>query len=127
MATPEALLGYVPRFDVRTLDGQHVRYDEIWQHRNLVLLVADPREREAAERYASGLRSHRPEFDKMETTVVVTTDVVPGFGPTRLVIADRWGEIQHAEAMAGGVSQLSSVDEVLSWIEFVRMQCPECP
>jgi hypothetical protein len=49
MATrTEARLGYVPHFDVTTVDGRRVRYQEIWQRRNLVLLVVNPREREAA-------------------------------------------------------------------------------
>jgi hypothetical protein len=43
MATrSEARLGYVPHFEVTTVDGQHVRYDDIWQRRNLVLVVVYP-------------------------------------------------------------------------------------
>jgi len=48
--------------------------------------------------------------------------------PPRVVIADRWGEIVHiASPPHGQASQLPNVDEVLSWIRFVRIQCPECP
>ena len=129
MATrSEARLGYVPHFDVTTLDGQRVRYEEIWQRRNLVLLVASPRERKAAARYASQLDSRRREFEDAETTIVMTTDAVPGFAPPRVVIADRWGEILHiGSSPSGEVSQLPNVDEVLSWVQFARIQCPECP
>jgi hypothetical protein len=43
----EARLGYVPHFDVMTIDGRRVRYDDIWQRRNLVLVLLTPQEREA--------------------------------------------------------------------------------
>src|ERR671922_1572149 len=119
MATrSEARLGYVPHFDVTTLDGQRVRYDEIWQRRNLVLLVVSPHEREAAARYASQIDGRRREFEDAETTIVMTTDAVPGFAPPRVVIADRWGEILHiGSSPSGEVSQLPNVDEVLSWVQ----------
>jgi hypothetical protein len=129
MATrTEARLGYVPHFDVITLAGQRVRYQEIWQRRNLVLVIVSPREREAAVLYASQLEGRRNEFEEAETTVVVTADIVPGLSAPRVVIADRWGEILHIEApVAGDVSTLPNVEELLSWVRFARIQCPECP
>lgn len=45
-----------------------------------------------------------------------------------VVVADRWGEILHiASQSAADLSRLPSVDELLSWVQFARMQCPECP
>jgi hypothetical protein len=73
----EARLGHVPHFDVTTLDGRRVRYEEIWQRRNLVLVIVPPHEREAAARYALELQAHRDELEQAETTVVVTADAVP--------------------------------------------------
>jgi hypothetical protein len=129
MATrTEARLGYVPHFDVTTVSGQRVEYDQIWQRRNLVLLVACPPEREAALQWASQLDARRPEFEDAETTVVVTTEAVPGLSPPQVVVADRWGEILHLETPpAGDLSQFPHIDEVLSWVRFARIQCPECP
>jgi hypothetical protein len=129
MATrTEARLGYVPHFDVTTLGGERVRYQEVWQRRNLVLVIVNPREREAAVLYASQLKARRNEFEEAEATVVVTADSVSGLSAPRVVIADRWGEILHIEApVSGGVSRLPSVDELLSWVRFARIQCPECP
>lgn len=129
MATrTEARLGYVPHFDVTTLDGQRVRYEEIWQRRNLVLVMINRHERQAAALYASQLKTHQSEFEEAETTVIVTADAVPGLSAPRVVIADRWGEILHIEApVTGDMSQLPNVDEVLSWAQFARIQCPECP
>jgi hypothetical protein len=124
----ETRFGYVPHFEVTTVDGSRVRYRDIWQHRNLVLVIVAPDQRSAAVRYAQQLADRQRDFEDAETSVVVSTDSVRGLTPPRVVIADRWGEILHtASAPGGDVSQLLSVDEVLSWVGFVRIQCPECP
>jgi hypothetical protein len=71
---------------------------------------------------------HQNEFEESETTVVVTTDSVPGLSAPRVLNADRWGEILYIEAPAADdLSRLPSVDELLSWVRFARIQCPECP
>ena len=128
MSTTSTEFHHVPHFDVTSLAGRRVRYEELWQRRNLVLVLADPREREAALSYASKLEVRADEFDKAETTVVVTTDSVRGLPARGAIVADRWGEILYMEAPAGGnTPQFPSVDELLSWVEFARIQCPECP
>jgi hypothetical protein len=129
MATrAEPRLGYVPHFSVTTVGGIQARYRDIWQHRNLVLILAQPQQREAAARYASQLAARQAEFEQAETTVMVTTDAVAGLPAPAVVIADRWGEILHIDSSpAADPSQLPSVDELLSWVQFARMQCPECP
>lgn len=127
-ARTEPRLGNVPHFDVTTADGRRVRYQDIWQHRNLVLAVLPPDQHARALRYARDLLRRGREFDEAETSVVVTTEAVAGVVPPRVLVADRWGEIQHVLAPARDErSELPDVDELLSWIGFVRMQCPECP
>ena len=124
----EARLGYVPHFDVTTLDGRHVQYDDIWQRRNLVLVLVTPQERDAGARYASQLEARRAEFEREETTVVVTTDAVPQLAAPAALVADRWGEILYLETASGGQTwHLPDVDELLSWVHFAEIQCPECP
>jgi hypothetical protein len=93
----EPRLGYVPHFDVMTIDGRHVRYDDIWQRRNLVLVVVTPAERETGSRYASNLEARRAEFEAEETAVVVTTDAVPKLAVPVALVADRWGEVVYLE------------------------------
>jgi choline dehydrogenase-like flavoprotein len=124
----EARLGYVPHFDVTTIDGQRVRYDDIWQRKNLVLVLVTSQEREAGARYASQLEARRAEFEREETTVVVTTDAVPKLTAPAALVADRWGEIVFLETVSDGQTFRSpDVDELLSWVHFVETQCPECP
>lgn len=40
-------------------------------------------------------------------------------------IADRYGEI-YAEYHADGQHELPGIDEVLEWLSFINIQCPEC-
>jgi hypothetical protein len=124
----EPRLGYVPHFDVTTIDGRRVRYDDIWQQRNLVLVVVTPAERGTGLRYASNLEARRAEFEAEETTVVVTTDAVPKLAAPAALVADRWGEVVYLErASVGQPFRWPDVDELLSWVHFVEIQCPECP
>ena len=124
----EARLGYVPQFDVTALDGRHMRYDEIWQRRNLILVIVKPQEREAATRYASQLEARLDEIEHEDTTVVVTTDPISGLSAPVALVADRWGEILHLEtASTGQDSPIPDIEELSSWVHFAEIQCPECP
>jgi hypothetical protein len=87
----------LPHFDLTTLDGRRVRYEELWQRRNLVLVLTDPEQPQGAMAFGLRLSAPGEEFDDSETTVVVTSDSVPGFRAPCVVIADRWGEIMHIE------------------------------
>ena len=124
----EARLGYVPQFDVTALDGRHMRYDEIWQRRNLILVIVEPQEREAATRYAAQLEAHLDEIEHEDTTVVVTADAIPGLSAPAALVADRWGEILHIEtASSGPDSSIPDIEELSAWVHFAEIQCPECP
>jgi len=120
----------VPHFDVTTVEGRRVRYRELWQRRNLILAALTPDQRDIAAHLSSALESRRGELDEAEAVVVVTADEIPGLPAPQVVIADRWGEIVYRSPQAaptGGASPFPDVDELLSWVRFIRMQCPECP
>lgn len=46
-------------------------------------------------------------------------------GRLDVVVADEWGEIFHATE-GGGVHDVIAADEVVEWVKFVAIQCPEC-
>jgi hypothetical protein len=128
MKQSDARLGLVPHFDVTTIDGRRVHYADIWQRKNLVLILVTPQEREAGARYACELQARRDDFERAETTVVVTTDGVPRLEAPAALVADRWGEIAFREPpSAGQTFRWPDADELLSWVHFVEIQCPECP
>jgi hypothetical protein len=128
MATSrEARLGYVPHFDVMTIDGRRVQYDQIWQRQNLVLVVLSGEQRATAVHYASQLQAHAEQFKQEETTVVVTVDSVPKLSAPTVLVADRWGEILFLASSSDQTSRLPDVEELLSWVHFAEIQCPVCP
>jgi hypothetical protein len=59
---------------------------------------------------------------------VVTADAVPKLAAPAAMVADRWGEILYLQAASGDeTSRFPAVDELLSWVHFAEIQCPECP
>lgn len=48
-----------------------------------------------------------------------------GLEPPALVVSDRFGEIWAAWSGGRG-HELPDVDEIVRWLEFVEVQCPEC-
>jgi len=59
---------------------------------------------------------------------VITTEAAPELAAPTALVADRWGEIVFLETASGGQTfHWPDVDELLSWVHFVEIQCPECP
>ena len=48
-----------------------------------------------------------------------------GMQPPALLIADQWGVLYFVEE-AGSGHQFSSPAEVVDWVRFIAIQCPEC-
>ena len=116
----------IPHFDVATLSGQHVRYSDLWQHNNLVLVSVDARD-PALQQYVRDLQAREAEFAAANTALVISTDSVAGLPVPEIVVADQWGEVIQAFEPSGPHAAMPSADELLEWIAFVRIQCPECP
>ena len=114
----------LPHFTVNTLDGARFSYSTIWQQRTLVLLLVS-RNADGHAPYTSEIPGRQAAFDAASTTCVVTADPVDGLPSPGVLIADRWGEIVHV-ATAGREGTLPSVDELLEWVHFTEMKCPEC-
>lgn len=43
-----------------------------------------------------------------------------------MVIADQWGEVFFVEVGGAGEHVLPAASEVVEWLRFVAIQCPEC-
>lgn len=114
----------VPHFTVRDLDGRTVAYTDIWQRRNLLLLSL-PAGDTAAQALVESVRQRSSELDGLAAALVLTADAVAGLTPSAAVVADRWGEV-HFAVEGRQSSELPSADELLDWLRFVQVQCPEC-
>lgn len=114
----------MPHFRVTTVAGQPFRYSDVWQRKNLVLIVLPGDDPEAGRRLPDWTgAAARTSGD--DTVWVITPDEVSGVGRPGLVVADKWGEVQFAQS-APTAAGLARGDELAEWLEFVRYQCPEC-
>ena len=114
----------MPMFTATNADGTLVRYDDIWQRKNL-LLVSLPPDDPTAAAYATSLSVLELDLAAYDAVLLVTTTRVEGVPSPGVVVADRWGEVyyvQEADRAAG----LPAPDELTDWLRFVRNECPEC-
>lgn len=115
----------MPHFRAVTLEGRTFNYGDIWQRKNLVLIVVpDTPSPELAGRVAEWSDAGEHSIGD-DSQWVITTDHVPGFRPPAVVVADKWSEIQFTRSGCS-VADLPGGDELVEWLEYVRNQCPEC-
>jgi hypothetical protein len=117
----------VPHFDVTTLDGARVRYDDTWRRRNLLLVLLPDVESPSARRYIEELQAAAPELAMLKTTLVLTSEPVGDLQPPAALVADQWGEVAYVEAPDDGlVTSLPAPEELVSWARYLSTRCPEC-
>lgn len=116
----------MPQFDVVTVGGHRVRYENLWQHRNLVFVSVGVADRPGLPRYVEDLLAHASDFAEADTALVISTEAVTGLPSPGVIVADRWGEIVYVYS-DDRIASMPSPDELLEWVNFVRIQCPECP
>jgi hypothetical protein len=113
----------VPHFEATTVEGERVRYADIWQRRNLVLVSVAGLEPRAAAHYGARMRERLSGVP--DTICVVTPDEIEGLSAAGALVADRWGEIHFASG-ASGAAGGPQPDELAEWLAYVRTECPEC-
>lgn len=116
----------VPHFDVSDFDGEFVRYQDIWQRSNLLLVCLGGADTAASSRYRDALAGRNDDLTRHETRVVVTGDSIPGLPSPSVVIADRWGEVHHVATSDEALAGLPPPDALIEWLRFVQIRCPEC-
>jgi len=117
----------ISHFEGATIDGHRVRYEQLWQRRNLVLFVLSTAVRAEAQSYLTALEERVSTLQPDDTTLVVCDDRIEHLPRDSVVIADRWGEIAWLQEIASNPAEWPSVDEIVEWVEFIRIKCPECP
>ena len=114
----------VPHFRVQDLDHTPVAYSQIWQRKNLLLVLLPGEPSAAADLYVAQLRERMPELAAHDTVCVVSRDAVGGLPQPGVVVADKWGEIHFVAS--GNVGALPATDDIIEWLRYVQVQCPEC-
>jgi hypothetical protein len=75
--------------------------------------------------YASALAARLPDFQEHNCICVITRDRVGGVPTPAALVADKWGEIVHVAAPPRQ-DDLPSASELLDWVAYVELRCPEC-
>jgi hypothetical protein len=115
----------LPMFTVtNTVDGALVCYQDIWQRKNLLLVMA-PEDDPTSAAYAKALIEGLPIVGAEDTTVIVTSNTVAGIPSPGVLVADRWGEIYYLTG-AGRTADLPAAPELTEWLRYVQNECPEC-
>ena len=114
----------VPHFRVQDLDHTSVAYSQIWQRKNLVLVLLPGEPSADADGYAARLRERASELAAHDAACVISRDAVGGLPQPGVVVADKWGEIYFVAS--GPVADLPDPDDIIEWLGYVQVQCPEC-
>lgn len=103
------------------LRGLAESHDDIteWDGRVAVLL---PGQLAEAEELRSDLEIPYPVLADADGEAAARTGLQGG----GMIIADQWGEIFLDEAGGPDVHAFPSVDEVVEWLRYLAIQCPEC-
>lgn len=142
----------LPDIQMVTVDGRRIYPSDFKGRSNLLLILsADPADRllEAAARRHSEvkqreavlvaiLRCSRAEalqagdagrwpflvVSDPEGSVTSRLGMPPG-PEASACVTDRWGEVFHVSRLSAG-DEHAQLDALLSWLDFVEHQCPEC-
>ena len=115
----------VPHFDVQTAGGGRLRYADVWQRRNLVLVTLPRVASPDVLRYGEAVAAALQDAPQADTEIVITPDRVAGIRAAGVLVADRWGEI-HFAAEGENLADLPAPGALADWLSYVRNQCPEC-
>ena len=115
----------LPHFTVTTFSGESFDYSDVWQRKNLALVLLPPAELAASTKYVDQLTARMSELTGDDSACVITRDSVSGVPSPGVVVADRWGEIRYV-AEEDTVDDLPGPDDLIEWLRYVQHQCPEC-
>jgi len=80
----------------------------------------------AAEQYRAAIEDYRDAVTGADARFLVTRDVIAGLPAPSVVIGDRWGEVHHVATADSSLAALPAPAELLEWLHYVQMRCPEC-
>ncbi len=125
--TPEAAIGSrVPHVALITRGGVFT-YADIWQRRQLLLVLVPPEASTSWADFEVRLEDARQACCDMDTELVVSTGAVAGLEPPLALVADRWGEITHAARIRIENDAVTpDIPTILTWVEATVHRCPEC-
>jgi hypothetical protein len=116
----------IPHFETTDVYTGPVRYRDIWQRANLLLVCLEGADPDAAVRYRAVLEQQWGELTAHDTHVIVAADRIPGFPSPAIVIADRYGEVHCTLEADRTLAAFPPAAELITSLRFVQSRCPEC-
>lgn len=117
----------IPHVSLTTTAGGRVVYTDIWQRRQLLLVLLPPGDRAAWAGLEADLEGARRALAEMDTVLAISRDPVAGFPAPVALVADRWGEVTHGAALRVEDGRaMPGRDTLLLWVEATLHRCPEC-
>ena len=110
----------MPHFSIVDVDGRRVDYARLWQL-VMIVLVSAGTIHATGDALLSAVHGRLPEFASDDLAVILTRDAIDGLEQPGVVVADRWGEIYYVSR-----DTLPGVNELLEWVQYIRLECPEC-
>lgn len=119
----------LPDAVIETPDGERVDLGVVKQKRNIVLLLLSGGRAPDHALFESLMRL-QPEMAERGAEFLAGTDPEDALGRVRecpvLLVADRFGMV-FAQVQGGeAIRQAAEDGEILSWLNFIEMQCDEC-
>jgi hypothetical protein len=128
MPTTELTRGsLLPHFQAATLEGGTLRYADLWQKSNLVLLVLPRGAAAEGLAYLSDLRERLAAAGAGDTAAAAVHGPVEGLPDPAVILSDRWGEVIDIQPIGDGAANWPAPGDVVDWVDFIRRRCPECP
>lgn len=124
------VLFFVDSMDCRkcqeVLQLLNTAFDEIIAEETQLLIIM-PASADSAREFKESLGLRFPVLADSSGSVFRRYGVVGESGELLLAvfISDRFGELYHV-AIARGEHELPSAKEILGWLSFIEIQCPEC-
>jgi hypothetical protein len=115
----------VPFFELTDVAGASVKYRDLWQRKNLLLVMVPDQSPQFATILAS-LQARMPELTSHDSVVVITSDAIAGLPMPGVLVADQWGEIYYVAPIEADEPSAADPEALLAWLRFVQYQCPEC-
>lgn len=114
----------LPAIEVPAADGGSVALRQPGRFATVVVAVHERCDDCAA--YRAQLAARADDVRAWDGRIVaVTADAAPGIATPAVLIADQWGELAAVEN-AGEEHDFIAVQEVLDWLRYLAMKCPEC-
>jgi hypothetical protein len=105
-----------------TFDGRRIHASDLRGRKNIVVIFSGQQSSEPVEELVRALSVRHGEIQDEEAELILVEE--SRLPRAAICIADRYGEVYFSEFCSD--TACTSADNVLEWLRFIEIQCPEC-